>query len=68
MDEGTDMRENLNYFNTLLSQLICVKVIVKEEDKAWLLLLSIPGSYHSLAIMLLVYTKNGRYKFCCLRD
>ncbi len=48
MDEGSDVRDHLNIFNKLITQLGSVGVKVDNEDKALLLLTSLPQSYKKL--------------------
>lgn len=45
MKEGTQILSHLNSFNKIMSDLLCLEVNLEEEDKALLLLSSLPGSY-----------------------
>ncbi|KAK8914556.1 hypothetical protein KSP39_PZI024197 [Platanthera zijinensis] len=53
MQEGGNLQEHFNVFNGLLSQLHVVGSKVEEEDKALLLLTSLPASYKHMVTMLL---------------
>ena len=57
MEEKTDLLEYLNKFNMLNTQLLNLGVKIGEEDKAILMLASIPPSYDHL-IMTLLYGKE----------
>ena len=48
MSESTDMLQHLSKFNSLISQLLQFKVTFDDEDKAILLLASLPSSYENL--------------------
>ena len=53
MNEGTAVLEHLNFFNKVISELLPVDVKIDEEDKALILLSSLPESYdHIITIML----------------
>jgi len=45
MKEGTTVLEHLNFFNKVISELLAVDVKIHEEDKALILLSSLPKSY-----------------------
>jgi len=47
--EGTSILQYLNAFNRILSILLALEVKLEEEDKALLLLSSLPSSYDHLA-------------------
>ena len=49
MKEGTSILQHLNAFNRILSDLLSLEVKIKEEDKALMLLSSLPSSYGHLA-------------------
>jgi len=49
MKEGTPILQNLNAFNRILSDLLALEVKLEEEEKALLLLSSLPLSYDHLA-------------------
>jgi hypothetical protein len=53
MEENTDLLEHLNKFNMLNTQLLNFGVKIGEEDKAILLLASLPPSYNHLVTTLL---------------
>jgi hypothetical protein len=53
MEENTDLLEHLNKFNMLNTQLLNFGVKIEEEDKAILLLASLPSSYDHLVTTLL---------------
>ena len=55
MDEGTSLHDHLNEFNRLVSHLLAIdSKELKEEEKALLLLSSLPKSYRPLVQTLLV--------------
>ena len=45
MKKGTAMLGYLNFFNKIISELLAVNVKIDEEDKALILLSSLPESY-----------------------
>ena len=49
MKEGTSILAHLNTFNRIVSDLLALEVQLEEEDKALLLLCSLPSSYDHLA-------------------
>src|ERR1700733_6495236 len=49
MKEGTSILTHLNTFNRIVSDLLALEVQLEEEDKALLLLCSLPSSYDHLA-------------------
>ncbi|GFY95706.1 filament-like protein [Actinidia rufa] len=53
MEEGGSLMEHMNVFNGYLNQLRKVDVKIDEEDKALLLLTSLPDSYDTLVTTLL---------------
>ena len=57
MKEGTPILQHLNAFNRNLSDLLALYVKLDEEDKALLLLSSLPSSYDHLAITIM-YVKE----------
>ncbi|KAK9937625.1 hypothetical protein M0R45_014403 [Rubus argutus] len=57
MEEGANLVEHLNVFKGLLAQLSNVEVKVEEEDKALLLLTSLPDSYENI-ITTILYGKD----------
>jgi len=44
MKEGTSVLEHLNFFNKVINELLAVDVKIDEEDKALILLSSLPES------------------------
>ena len=48
MSEGSLVGENLNAFNTILSQLSSVDIKITEEEKCIIILCSLPESWDSL--------------------
>ena len=50
MREGDSMKENLNTFNTMLSQLIFVEIKISDEDNCINLLCSLLDSWDSLVV------------------
>ena len=53
MKEGAPIHEHLSIFNTIISDLLCVDQKLQEDDKALLLLTSLPPSYKHLVTMIL---------------
>ena len=53
MEDGGNLMEHMNLFNGFLDQLKRVDVKIEEEDKALLLLTSLPDSYDNLVTTLL---------------
>ena len=49
MKEDTPILQHLNTFNRILSDLLALEVKLEQEDKALLLLSSLPSSYDHLA-------------------
>ena len=49
MKEGMSILQHLSPFNRILSDLLALEVKLEEEDKALLLLSSLPSSYGQLA-------------------
>ena len=58
MQEGSDLAEHINVFNQLVAELAKVEVTVEDEDRAIILLCSLPGSYEHL-ITTLTYGKEN---------
>ena len=53
MDDGDNLMDHMNVFNGCLDQLRKVDVNIEEEDKALLLLTSLPDSYENLVTTML---------------
>lgn len=53
MTEGTDVRDHINKFNKCITQLLRIKVKI-EEERAIILLVSLPKSFEKLLTALLV--------------
>jgi hypothetical protein len=50
MDDGDSVTEHLNYFNTLVSKLVSINIMIAEEDKCITLLCSFPYSWDNLFV------------------
>jgi hypothetical protein len=50
MSDGNSIIENLNAFNTVISQLFYVDIKITEEEKCISLLRSLPDSWHNLVM------------------
>jgi len=57
MQEGSNLAEHINVFNQLLADLVKVEVKVDDEDRAIILLCSLPRSYEHL-VTTLTYGKE----------
>jgi hypothetical protein len=57
MQEGSDLAEHINVFNQLVADLMKVDVKINDEDKAIILLCSLPRSYEHL-VTTLTYGKE----------
>ena len=53
MKEGAPIHEHLSVFNTIISDLLCVDQKLQKDDKALLLLTSLPPSYEHLVTTIL---------------
>ena len=62
MSENTDALQHLSKFNDLISQLLQFQVIFDDEDKAMLLLASLPSSYEKLMTTLLYGNDTLKFK------
>src|SRR6266540_3240939 len=60
MQEGSDLAEHINVFNQLVVDLVKVEVTVEDEDRAIILLCSLPGSYEHLVTTLTYGKKNNK--------
>ena len=52
MQEGVDLTEHVNAFNRVVSDLARIEVKVEDEDRAILMLASLPKSYKGLVVTL----------------
>jgi hypothetical protein len=50
MEDGDSVTENLNAFNTLVSQLVSVNIMIVEDDKCITLLCFLPDSWDNLVV------------------
>jgi hypothetical protein len=50
MEDGDSMREYLNAFNTLVSQLVYANITISKEDKCITLLFSLPYSWDNVVV------------------
>ena len=57
MKEGTTLLEHLNFFNKVISEALVVDVKINEEDKALILLSSLPRLYDHI-ITTILYGKK----------
>jgi len=53
MKEGTPILQHLNIFNRILNDLLALEIKLEEEDKALLLLFSLPSNYDHLATIIM---------------
>src|SRR3954465_2689939 len=58
MKEGTPILQHLNLFNKIVSDLLALEVKLEEEDKALLLLCSLPPSYDHLVTTIMYGNKT----------
>ena len=58
MNEGTMVLEHLNFFNKIINELLTVDVKIYEEDKALILLSSLPESYDHIVTTMLYGKKT----------
>jgi hypothetical protein len=50
MEDGDSVIERLNAFNTLVSQLVYVNIMIAKEDKCITFLFSLPDSWDNLVV------------------
>lgn len=48
MQEGSNLQQHLNAFNQIISDLARLDVKIKDEDKAYIMLRSLPSYYEHL--------------------
>ena len=53
MKEGTTVLEHLNFFNKIINELLTVDIKIDKEDKALILLSSLPESYDHIVTTIL---------------
>jgi len=53
MNERTVVLDHLNFFNKVISELLAIDVKIDEEDKALILLSSLPQSYNHIVTTIL---------------
>jgi len=58
MNEGTVVLDHLNFFNKVIIELLVVDVKTDEEDKALILLSSLPESYNHITTTMLYGKKT----------
>ena len=58
MEDGDSVKDHLNVFNTLVSQLIFVDIKMEEEYKCITLLCSLPDSWDNLGVAIGSSTKS----------
>ena len=56
MQEGSNLAQHINIFNQIITDLVRVDVKIEDEDKAIILLCSLPPSYEHL-VTTLIYGK-----------
>uniref|UniRef100_A0A2N9ER08 Integrase catalytic domain-containing protein n=1 Tax=Fagus sylvatica TaxID=28930 RepID=A0A2N9ER08_FAGSY len=57
MTEGADLRQHINTFKQIISDMLRIDIKFEDEDKAMMLLTSLPASYEHL-VMTLLYGKE----------
>jgi hypothetical protein len=58
VEYGDSMIEHLNAFNTLVSQLVSINIMILEEDKCITLLFSLPDSWDNLVVSISSTTQS----------
>ena len=58
VNEGTAVLDNLNFFNKIIIELLAVDVKINKEDKALILLSSLPESYDHIVTTMLYGKKT----------
>ena len=58
MTEGADLRQHINTFKQILSDMLRIDIKFEDEDKAMMLLTSLPASYEHLVTTLLYGKKK----------
>ena len=53
MTEGTDLRQHINTFKQIISDMLWIDIKFEDEDKAMMLLTFLPASYEHLVTTLL---------------
>jgi hypothetical protein len=53
MTEGADLRQHINTFKQIISDMLRINIKFEDEDKAMMLLTSLPASYEHLVTTLL---------------
>jgi hypothetical protein len=61
MRDGDSMEENLNAFNTVVSQLVSIQIKILDEDKCINLLFSLLDSWDSLIVAININTTTLKF-------
>uniref|UniRef100_A0A2N9FI38 Uncharacterized protein n=1 Tax=Fagus sylvatica TaxID=28930 RepID=A0A2N9FI38_FAGSY len=62
MIEGADLRQHINTFKQIVSDMLRIDIKFEDEDKAMMLLTSLPASYEHLGLVVKGYQDRGRKK------
>jgi hypothetical protein len=62
MRDGDSVAENLNAFNTVVSQLVSIEIKISDEDKCISLLFSLPDSRDSLVVAIGSNTNSLKFE------